>query len=48
MGCEYLSLKPDPDLGRIINDVSFIYYSDADKTFKYTTWRQKVGHTKTS
>lgn len=36
MSCEYLSLLPDLDLGRIVNDVSLIYYSDADKTFKYT------------
>jgi hypothetical protein len=36
MGCEYLSLQPDPDLGRIIDDVALVYYSDADKTFKYT------------
>jgi hypothetical protein len=36
MGCEYLSLQPDPDSGRVINDVSLIYYSDIDKTFKYT------------
>lgn len=36
MVCEYLSLQPDPDSGRIVNDVSLIYYSDVDKTFKYT------------
>jgi len=36
MGCEYLSLQPDPDSGRVINDVALIYYSDIDKTFKYT------------
>jgi hypothetical protein len=36
MACEYLSLQPDPDSGRIINDVALIYYSDVDKTFKYT------------
>lgn len=36
MACEYLSLQPDPDSGRIINDVSLVYYSDVDKTFKYT------------
>jgi hypothetical protein len=33
--CEYLSLQPGPE-GRIINDVSLIYYSEIDKTFKYT------------
>jgi hypothetical protein len=36
MACEYLSLQPDPDAGHIINDVALLYYSDADKTFKYT------------
>jgi hypothetical protein len=34
--CEYLSLQPDPDTGQIINDVSLIYYSEIDKTFKIT------------
>ncbi|MHB8812165.1 MAG: hypothetical protein ACYDAE_02780 [Steroidobacteraceae bacterium] len=34
--CEYLSLQPDPDSGRILNDVVLIYYSDVDKTFKFT------------
>jgi hypothetical protein len=34
--CEYLSLQPDPDSGRTLNDVSLIYYSGVDKTFKYT------------
>jgi hypothetical protein len=33
--CEYLSLQPGPE-DRIIDDVSLIYYSDVDKTFKYT------------
>ncbi len=37
MVCEYLSLQPDPvDSGGAINDVSLLYYSDVDKTFKYT------------
>lgn len=36
VACEYLSLQPDPDTGRILNDVSLIYYSGVDKTFKYT------------
>lgn len=36
MACEYLGLQPDPDTGRIPNDVALIYYSDVDKTFKYT------------
>jgi len=35
VACEYLSLQPDSD-GRFINDVSLVYYSDVDKTFKYT------------
>jgi hypothetical protein len=34
--CEYLSLQPNPDSGRIVNDVALVYYSDVDKTFKYT------------
>jgi hypothetical protein len=36
LACEYLSLQPNPDDGRIINDVSLFYYNDVDKTFKYT------------
>jgi hypothetical protein len=36
MACEFLSRRPDPGSGRIINDVSLFYYSDVDKTFKYT------------
>jgi hypothetical protein len=36
MACEYLSLQPDPNTGHIINDVALVYYSDVDKTFKYT------------
>jgi hypothetical protein len=36
MACEYLSRQPDPDSGRVINDVALLYYSDTDKTFKYT------------
>ena len=34
--CDYLSLQPDADSGRIVDDVSLVYYSDVDKTFKYT------------
>jgi hypothetical protein len=38
MVCEYLSLQPDPvDSGGALNDVSLLYYSDVDKTFKYTS-----------
>jgi len=36
LACEYLSLQPDPDTGRIRNDVALLYYSSVDKTFKYT------------
>src|SRR5271155_5130057 len=36
MVCDYLSLRPDPDSGHIIDDVSLVYYSDVDKAFKYT------------
>lgn len=36
VACEYLSLQPDPRTGRILNDVSLIYYSGVDKSFKYT------------
>jgi hypothetical protein len=35
VACEYLSLQPDSD-GRVIDDVSLVYYSEVDKTFKYT------------
>ncbi len=36
MVCEYLSLQPDPNSGRVINDISLVYYSGVDKTYKYT------------
>jgi hypothetical protein len=36
LACEYLSLQPDADSGRVINDVALLYYSDVDKSFKYT------------
>jgi hypothetical protein len=36
MACEYVSLQPDPGLGHVINDITVLYYSDVDKTFKYT------------
>ena len=36
LACDYLSLQPDPDSGRIRDDVAVIYYSAVDKTFKYT------------
>lgn len=36
LACDYLSLQPDPKSGRVLNDVALIYYSAADKTFKYT------------
>lgn len=37
MVCEYLSLQPDPHAsGGAINDVSLLYYSEVDGTFKYT------------
>ena len=36
MVCEYLSVKPDPAAGGVINDVAILYYSGVDKTFKYT------------
>ena len=34
--CDYLGLQPDPDSGRALTDLGVIYYSDVDKTFKYT------------
>jgi hypothetical protein len=34
--CDYLSLQPDANSGRVITDVALVYYSDVDKTFKYT------------
>jgi hypothetical protein len=43
MVCEYLSLQPDSESGRILNDVSLLYYSDADKTFKYTNIASEGG-----
>jgi hypothetical protein len=37
MACNSLSLQPDPnDGGRISNEVTLFYYSNVDKTFKYT------------
>jgi hypothetical protein len=37
MACSFLSLMPDPNHGnRISNTATLFYYSDVDKTFKYT------------
>ena len=37
MACSFLSLMPDPNHGnRISNGATLFYYSDVDKTFKYT------------
>jgi hypothetical protein len=36
MACEYLSLPRDPSVDHVISDVALVYYSDVDKTFKYT------------
>jgi hypothetical protein len=37
MACSFLSLMPDPNQGnRISNGATLFYYSDVDKTFKYT------------
>ena len=36
MACEYLSVQSGPGAGHVINDVAILYYSDVDKTFKYT------------
>ncbi len=37
MACSSLSLMPDPNHGnRISNGANLFYYSDVDKTFKYT------------
>lgn len=41
--CDYRSLQPDPDSGRIRKDVAVIYYSDVDKTFKYTNVAREGG-----
>jgi hypothetical protein len=43
MFCEYLSLQPDAASGRIVNDASLIYYSDVDRTFKYTNLAPEGG-----
>ncbi|MFZ0500567.1 MAG: hypothetical protein WAU49_13480 [Steroidobacteraceae bacterium] len=47
MVCEFLSLQTDPDSGRILNDVTLIYYSDVDKTFKYTNVAPEGGPSET-
>jgi hypothetical protein len=37
MGCSSLSLQPDPNHGnRISKQITLYYYSDVEKTFKYT------------
>lgn len=37
MACSSLSLQPDPNHGeRISNQITLLYYSDVEKTFKYT------------
>lgn len=36
LACEYLSLQPEPNSGRTLNDVALLYYSSVDKIFKYT------------
>lgn len=43
MFCDYLSLQPDSDSGRVIDDVALFYYSDVDKTFKYTNVAREGG-----
>jgi hypothetical protein len=43
LACDYLGLQPDPDSGRIVKDVALIYYSDVDKTFKYTNVAREGG-----
>jgi hypothetical protein len=35
--CDYLSLQPNAEAnGGVVDDLSLLYYSDVDKTFKYT------------
>jgi hypothetical protein len=36
MFCDYLSLQPNAESGRVVDDIALIYYSGVDKTFKYT------------
>lgn len=43
LACDYRSLQPAPDSGRIVKDVALIYYSDIDKTFKYTNVAREGG-----
>lgn len=43
MFCDYLSLQPDADSGRIVDDVAIFYYSDVDKTYKYTNVAREGG-----
>lgn len=43
LACDYLGLQPDPDSGRVVKDVALIYYSEVDKTFKYTNVAREGG-----
>lgn len=43
LACDYLGLQPDPDSGRVVKDVALIYYSDVEKTFKYTNVAREGG-----
>lgn len=43
MFCDYLGLQPDADLGGIVDDVALLYYSEVDKTFKYTNVAREGG-----
>jgi len=48
MFCDYLSLQPNAKTGRILDDISLIYYSDVDKTFKYTNVAPEGGPSENS
>lgn len=43
LACDYRSLQPDRDTGRILKDVALIYYSEVDKSFKYTNVAREGG-----
>jgi hypothetical protein len=43
LACDYLGMQPDPDSGRIVKDVALLYYSEVDRTFKYTNVAREGG-----
>lgn len=41
--CDYRGLQPSADSGRVVDDVALLYYSEIDKTFKYTNVAREGG-----